>query len=286
MTQIKLIGLDLDGTVLTNQKEVTARTRQAIQDALAAGIEVVYVTGRPLAGIPQDLLTIPGIRYVITSNGALTRDLMQGTDIRSSFVEKSFAEAVTRIAVEEGMIYNVFAGGYGYSDAKMHERICAHFRLTPYNAYVGWSKRPVRDIFEFIRSDREGIENIWIYCDSTKDRDRIHDLISLKNRQNTQNRPLYLPVTIVRTTPVDVEVGGILADKGLAMEDLAHSLHIDRSEIMAIGDSGNDLGFMMKAGVPVAMANAEKRIRDLSVWVTDDNEHDGVAAAIYKYCAL
>lgn len=276
MAEIRFIGLDLDGTVLTHSKQVTPLTRLAIEKALSAGIQVVYVTGRPLGGVPAELLSIPGIRYVISSNGAVTRDLKLGRNIRCSFVNRTAAEEITRIPMREGMIYNVFAGGYGYADRRTHEIICEKFADTPYRDYVAWSKRPVDDIGAFFRENTEGIENIWILADSTQERDRMYGEVS-------EISSLY-DIRMVCTTSTDFEIGGPAADKGLAMTELADMLQISKEEIMAIGDSGNDLGFMEAAGLPVAMANAEKKIRDLSCWVTDDNEHDGVAAAIQKFC--
>ena len=72
--QIKMIGIDLDGTLLTKNKVMTSVSRQALEKAIQAGVEVVPVTGRPYTGVPADVLEIPGIRYVITSNGANTYD--------------------------------------------------------------------------------------------------------------------------------------------------------------------------------------------------------------------
>lgn len=76
--RIRLLGIDLDGTLLTMKKELTDAARAAIEDAIRAGIEVVPVTGRPLTGVPAEVLGIPGIRYVITSNGANTYALGGG----------------------------------------------------------------------------------------------------------------------------------------------------------------------------------------------------------------
>lgn len=76
--RIRLLGIDLDGTLLTMKKELTDAARAAIEDAIRAGIEVVPVTGRPLTGVPAEVLGIPGIRYVISSNGANTYALRGG----------------------------------------------------------------------------------------------------------------------------------------------------------------------------------------------------------------
>ena len=72
---IRMIGIDLDGTLKKKKKVLTAVSRSALEEAINKGIEVVPVTGRPLAGVPHEVLDIPGIRYVITSNGANTYDL-------------------------------------------------------------------------------------------------------------------------------------------------------------------------------------------------------------------
>ena len=68
--RIKMIGLDLDGTVLTEKKELTDRTKAAISKALAQGVVVLVATGRPWMGVPEELRDFPGMRYALTSNGA------------------------------------------------------------------------------------------------------------------------------------------------------------------------------------------------------------------------
>ena len=66
----RMIGLDLDGTLLTTEKEFTPYTKEILRKAIAQGIVVLPATGRPLSGIPGELLHFPGIRYAITANGA------------------------------------------------------------------------------------------------------------------------------------------------------------------------------------------------------------------------
>ena len=70
MQQIKMIGLDLDGTLLNTKKELTENTRRVLREAIDAGILVLMATGRPYTGIPAELRNFPGIHYALTSNGA------------------------------------------------------------------------------------------------------------------------------------------------------------------------------------------------------------------------
>ena len=89
---IRMIGLDLDGTLLTRQKELTAGNRAALEKAAEYGICIVPVTGRPLAGIPRQVLELDFIRFAITSNGAVTTDRRSGSAIRERCMSKATAE--------------------------------------------------------------------------------------------------------------------------------------------------------------------------------------------------
>ena len=73
-----LLALDIDGTLFTSDKELTGRTVCALNNVIAAGCAVVLATGRPFSGIPDELMEFPGIRYAITSNGAITIDITTG----------------------------------------------------------------------------------------------------------------------------------------------------------------------------------------------------------------
>ena len=73
--RIKMIGLDMDGTLLTTEKKMTAYTKQILEKALEQGIEVVLSTGRSITGIPKELLEMPGMKYAVTINGARIIDL-------------------------------------------------------------------------------------------------------------------------------------------------------------------------------------------------------------------
>ena len=84
MKSIRLLALDIDGTILTREKQLTDRTKAAIEAAADAGIVVALVTGRPFYGIPDELMSLKGLGYVISSNGAVTTELVKKRIRRSA----------------------------------------------------------------------------------------------------------------------------------------------------------------------------------------------------------
>ena len=89
--KIKMIGLDLDGTLLTDKKELTARTKAVISRALSQGIVVLVATGRPWMGIPEELRNFPGMRYALTSNGARVIDTQENRVIEEHLLSPRLA---------------------------------------------------------------------------------------------------------------------------------------------------------------------------------------------------
>ena len=85
---IKMIGLDLDGTVLTTDKKMTPYTREVLQKAIEAGVVVLPATGRPISAISKEFLDIPGVRYALTSNGARILDLDTGQVLVENMLPK------------------------------------------------------------------------------------------------------------------------------------------------------------------------------------------------------
>ena len=76
-TNIRLIALDLDGTLLDSQKRLSARNEAVLRECISRGIYIVPCTGRIWGGVPDFLRSLPGIRYAITTNGAIVEDVKE-----------------------------------------------------------------------------------------------------------------------------------------------------------------------------------------------------------------
>lgn len=272
-TPIRLLALDLDGTLLTQDKRFTERTKAALLSAVNAGIEPVFVTGRPYYGLPAELDFLSGIRYVITSNGAVTYDLQKKKRLRSALIDKETAVRIAHLPADRQLMYNVFLDGIGYCDKEVYEQMLQHFSGTPVEQYVRQSRRPTDDLTRRILQAEEGIENIWIRASSREERDHLNALI-------TESGPLKT----VLTAETDVEVGSHNADKGIALQKLADVLQINQNSILSIGDNVNDIGMFQVSGISVAMGNASEEVKQHAYAVTGTNNADGAAAAIEKFC--
>ena len=269
---IRLIGLDLDGTLLTRDKRITQKTRNALDEASRNGVYIVPVTGRPLSGIPSQVTSFSFIRYVITSNGAVVTDRQTGRTIRKRCMTVETAEKVLRTTEGEGIIREFFTEGTGFHDRQTRALLWKKFSGTPILRYLEQSRFKVDDFYKSLREKKNGIENLSIMCRSQEERDRIVERI-----RKIEGVRIIFPIA------TDIEITSDKADKGEALIDLAKELGIVREEVMAMGDGDNDRGLMKAAGLSVAMGNAVQKIKDEADYVAPDNEHDGVAEAIRRF---
>ena len=265
---IKLIATDIDNTLLTSDKKLTARTIAAIQAAKEQGVHVVLCTGRPLTGV-LPLLKQLGLTtnadYVITLNGAQVQRATGEQLLASTIPLSEYRQLVpyfTRVGVNMHMVTldsNVYVhqpdvGYYTVSDT-YHTRM--HLHVVP---------------LEQLPADIQ-IAKYMMADDPAK--------IDAVIRQ--------LPATItdhfycVRSERFFYELLNKQATKGNAVMALAHRLGITPAEVMTLGDENNDLTMIAQAGLGVAMGNANSQVKAVAQAITADNNHDGVAQAIEKY---
>ena len=283
---IKMIGLDLDGTVLNSKKQMSEAVGNAIRAAADAGIVVVPVTGRPLTGIPKFIFNNTNIRYAITSNGAVITDTINDSICEAHFLSRSITQEALKHAAAFGQLYSIFVNGTGYSDREKFHLIKSVFEGSNLEDYVEDSRKPVDDIISFLnqpsrffssaddmRLNYDCVENIWFHFADSKQCDTAEAAFKI----------IAPDAMIHRMVEDEFEMEAPDADKGSSFISLAQMLGIRREETMAIGDSVNDIGFMKQAGISVAMGNSRPIIKELADFTTDDNNHDGVAKAIYRF---
>ncbi|MDO4620641.1 MAG: HAD family hydrolase [Lachnospiraceae bacterium] len=276
---VKLIGVDLDGTLLTDRKELPAGTRAVLEEALCRGIEIVPITGRPRHGIPEEVLGLKNLHYCISSNGAVTTDLRTGEVLRNASLPVERAAEIVEIVLEKiddvPEILEIFTGGRGYHNEQAAALIRERFDGTPMMSYYGISRTIVNDVRDLLReplAQEHGIENIAI---STGSRE-VHEAAL------NGVKPLS-GIKIISYSSGFIEIGSTESDKGAALTALAEHLQIAREETMAFGDNANDIGMLEVAGHPVLMGNAEAHLKERFPHVALDNEHEGVADYIRRH---
>ena len=292
--RIRMIGIDLDGTLLTKNKEFLPYSKKTVEDALEAGLTIVPVTGRPLTGVPVEILEIPGIRYVITSNGANTYDLAEleavrkeqapypvltaGSVLRKAHMSHDLVREILSTAPGEDVIREIFVKGVGYHDPRTQTMLEERFSIAPpILDYINRSRKIVAGFETFLEDQTSHVENISLMFPSQEERDECFSrLIKIRGKDNEKILHVLLPW---RT---DLEITHVLADKWLAVESLAESVGINDGQIMTLGDGDNDRPMLRGAGLSFAMGNAPDFVKETADYITEDNEHDGAAKAIFR----
>ena len=113
--KIRMVALDLDGTTLNNQKEISARTMTAFRKAMESGVHIVVSTGRTFQSLPKQLFSIEGLEYIVTSNGAHVTELATMKTIYENYLTSHAVEEVVRVLRGTGFSIETFVGGKALS---------------------------------------------------------------------------------------------------------------------------------------------------------------------------
>ena len=273
--EIRLIALDLDGTTLTSDKVMTERTKAAIAAANAQGIEVVIASGRSRNGVMPLISDLPGMHYIIASNGASAVELASGRLIYGAYIEPDRAADILDKLLTIDVVADIYHGGGALSDFRNYNRI-----LREKNGFSKWfleyfaaNRTPVEDLPGMLRAGKiPDVEKITASFDDMELRKKAFELMSSETG-----------FSIVAGTTFNMEISQENATKGKALTALAAALGIPMRNVMAIGDTGNDASMIEAAGLGVAMGNADAQIRALADVMTASNDEDGAALAIERF---
>lgn len=266
----KIIFLDLDGTLLNDQKDVTPGNRAAVDRALAAGHKVVIATGRPLVSAVEQAerldLTAPGC-YLIAYNGGILYDmgrrevLFQQT-VPLDLVRQVFAEANRR---------GIHIQTYDDRDVLVEPR-CDDYAVRRYCNIIHMEYQVI-----------PGVEAV------TEEPVKLL-LIDLERRAPLENFRDWVidwsdgALDSFFSSPYYLEVVRKGLNKGSAIRQMCELLGIPIENSIAVGDADNDLPMLRAAHVGAAMANATAEVKAAGNYVTRrDNNHDGVAEAIERF---
>ncbi|MFC4023884.1 Cof-type HAD-IIB family hydrolase [Oceanobacillus longus] len=238
---IKLIALDMDGTLLSDNHEVSERTVKAIEDAMNQGIHVVLSTGRGFQTCYPYAEQLKLQSYLITANGGqvwtVGKELLDQHLLETQLIEKLY-NLGTQVGVNMWMISTsgVFRGE------------------APENFYD----------YEWLKFG----------CES-QDKQKLDIMV--------QELSHYEGLELTNSLPTNMEANPKGVSKARALHFLCDKIGITMKEVMAVGDSLNDIKMIQEAGIGVAMGNAQEAIKNVANHITDSNNEDGVAKAIESF---
>ena len=277
MKDIKLVALDLDGTLFDNSSHISERNLTAIRSITDKGIHVVNSTGRPFEGIPFDQIKGTGINYAITANGSGIYEISTGKCLYENAMDEELVTPILNFLLTRDIHMDAFIGGKGYTPVQCVETAQKLTVPSSIKNYIITARTRLDNILQFIHENQLKVQkmtlNFYPAADGT-----------LIDRETVRKFLVSNPsITTVCGGYNNLEFTRADANKGVGLRKLAEILGVNPDATMAIGDTENDLAIIEAAGIGVAMGNATDAVKARADYVTTTNTKDGVAAAIEHF---
>ena len=277
MKDIKLVALDLDGTLFDNSSRISKRNLTAIRSITDKGIHVVISTGRPFEGIPFAQIKGTGINYAITANGSGIYEISTGKCLYENAMDEELVTPILNFLLTRDIHMDAFIGGKGYTPIQCVETAQKLTVPSSIKNYIITTRTRLDNILQFIHENQLKVQkmtlNFYPAADGT-----------LIDRETVRKFLVSNPsITTVCGGYNNLEFTRADANKGVGLRKLAEILGVNPDATMAIGDTENDLAIIEAAGIGVAMGNATDAVKARADYVTTTNTKDGVAAAIEHF---
>lgn len=265
MNNVKMLVLDIDGTIFKKDYKATQRVQDTLKRLVQDGIKVVLCTGRMYAATKSIALELGLKDPVICYQGGLIKDFVNND---KTLWEVSMDTKLAADVIHNLKKRNVFFNLY-INDVLMVEH---DDRLV--QEYVDDRNIQYKVIGNCDDINLDGINKILA----------IDDDVNLISNLQKEMAELYKDkLYVIRSTPRFCEFSDPKATKGNAVRFLASKWNIKQEEIMACGDQDNDIEMLLAAGIKVAMGNATEDLKKVATYITDSVDNDGVALAVSKF---
>lgn len=263
---IKLIAVDMDGTLLRSDKMVDPETASDIQAALDRGIRTAYCTGRGVAEMRDIFPLLPMIRFAVCSSGAVIWDREEERCLYTDGIRQSYIDRIVDTALKYGAMPHFLTERESVAAAADVCRMADFMR----GVYQPMFERIARQVPDMAEEGRRYsvIPKINIYFRTLEDREKGY----------AELKALPLQLSFSEDATLEITPPGI--SKATGLKRLADHLNIPLGQTAAIGDNYNDTEMLAASGFSVAMGNAVPELLASCDHVTVDNDHNGVGAAI------
>ena len=274
---IRIIALDLDGTLLDSRKNLSDRNRDALAKAAAKGILIVPTTGRFFGMMPPAVRDLPFVRYAITINGAQVYDRETDTAIVRDEIPLATALAIMEVLDRYDVIYDCYRANWGWMTAALQAKAEGYATDAHYLKMVREFRKPVPELKAHLRATAADgdVQKVMLFS-------RLVDDACLKDITAEMNAR-FPEIKVTSSTGNNIELNISTAHKGNALKRFAEHLGLTLGNCMAFGDGMNDLTMVEAAGLGVAMDNAVPDVKRVADYVTSSNDEDGVASALDRF---
>ena len=275
-SQIRVLALDLDGTLLDSEKRLSETNRNALAAAAAKGILVVPTTGRFFGMMPPAMRDLPFVRYAITVNGAQVYDRETDTAIVREELPLEKALAIMRYLDGFDVIYDCYLDNWGRMTQTMQEKGEEYAQCPQYTKMIREFRKPYPDLKDYLAVQGRDVQKIMLFARDPAVRDAIAADVKMR----------FDGLAVSSSTFNNLEFNAASAHKGRALERFAEHFGWTLANCMAFGDGLNDLSMVRMAGIGVAMANAAPAVLAAADYVTLSNDEDGVAEALRHFAVV
>ena len=282
MSDVRIVALDLDGTLLDSEKRLSEVNRAALARAAERGVLIVPTTGRFFGMMPPAVRDLPFVRYAITINGAQVYDRETDTAIVKDEIPLDMALAVMETLDRHDVIYDCYRSNWGWMTAALQAKAADYATNEHYLRMVREFRRPVPELKAYLRETAaEGdVQKIMLFARNTQ----VSGLASqVLDQIRLETAARFPSIKVTSSTWNNLELNIRTAHKGNALKRFAEHLGFTLENCMAFGDGMNDFTMVEAAGLGIAMANAEPEVKRVAKYVTLSNDEDGVAKGIDKW---
>ncbi|MFC7370098.1 Cof-type HAD-IIB family hydrolase [Fictibacillus iocasae] len=282
---MKLIAIDMDGTLVNKQLKVTKENAQAIREAKNKGHLVVIATGRSYDEARFALSDAELHLPLICVNGAEIRS--DDWEILTSVpIPHIQYEQIARTLNNEDIYYELYTnkGTYTANRERAYEVmkdivLTSNPEATDDDVQKAALRRIKLGLVNVVSSYSELLQEEGVEVYKLLAFDGNHDKLTRAANHLTEMDEL----AVSSSSKNNLEITNAEAQKGVALEKFAQMHDICMKDTMAIGDNFNDVSMLERAGTPVAMGNAEEEVKKIAKYVTKSNEESGVAHAIRNF---
>lgn len=271
----KLICLDMDGTLLNNNKKISDRTKKAIKEAHKKGVKIAISTGRIFTSAKYYAHILGISAPIIASNGAYIREKDKNEIIYKSILSKD--QCIDIINITKKYDFNFYLNTCdtiisskpypkGYTYLEMSSELPEDMKIK-----LEVNTKLEEEVF---KKNGEIIKAICISNDSEILEKARQEILNLKSLE------------VVSSLGDNFEIMNKGVSKGKGVQKLAEFYGLTNDEVICMGDGENDLSMIEYAGLGIAMGNAPDFIKEKANYITDTNDNDGVAKAIEKFVLL
>ncbi|KOO46272.1 Cof-type HAD-IIB family hydrolase [Priestia koreensis] len=264
--EYKMIVLDLDDTLLRDDQTVSPRTKEALMKAQEAGVKVVLASGRPTYGmewVAEELQLEKYGSFILSFNGAKIINCRTKEELFSSTLSPKTVKHLYELSQRENVGIHTYVGNEIFTEVE-----------NPYSDIESdLTGLPVKIVDHFAEAVTEPVVKVLMLEEAEK----------LAKVEETLQKELEGELSVMRSKPFFLEFTEAGVTKGTSLHQLITELGIKQEEVIAMGDSYNDLAMIEFAGLGVAMGNAPDDIKEIANYVTDTNMNDGVAKVVEDF---